>query len=125
MYNINKKKMENNFNLKKFLVENKLTTNSRIAEEEQEDGLLRLIQDYVNNDYTIDQGYGDAINKAENEQIQIANKIIRKKGEKYLDKVKEIANLLTIDSEYSEEESPKLELIAAELGFTVDQIRGI
>ena len=117
--------MENNFNLKKFLVENKLTTNSRIAEEEQEDGLLRLIQDYVNNDYTIDQGYGDAINKAENEQIQIANKIIRKKGEKYLDKVKEIANLLTIDSEYSEEESPKLELIAAELGFTVDQIRGI
>lgn len=33
MYNIYKKKMENNFNLKKFLVENKLTTNSRIIKE--------------------------------------------------------------------------------------------
>jgi hypothetical protein len=31
MHNINKSKMENNFNLKKFLVENKLTTNSKQA----------------------------------------------------------------------------------------------
>jgi hypothetical protein len=36
-----------NFNLKKFLVENKLTTNSRLLKEEQESvGLLQVLTNY-------------------------------------------------------------------------------
>jgi len=114
-----------NFNLKKFLVENKLTTNSRLLNEEQGDDLLRLVQDYVSNDYTIDQGSESQIEAAELEQPEIASKIAAMKGEEYLEKVKEIANLLTIDSEYSGEENPELEALAQELGFTLDQINNI
>ena len=115
-----------NFNLKKFLVENKLTTNSRILKEEQEDSLLKLIQAYVSNDYTIDQGYVDAyIEKAEQEQPVLQSKITQLKGEEYFNKVAEIANLLTSEAEYSGEDIPEIEQLAAQLGFTVDQIKDI
>jgi len=113
-----------NFNLKKFLVENKLTTNSKLLKEESED-LLTLVQAYISNDYSLDQGYGNSYDKAEQEQPILKSKITQLKGEEYFSKVEEIANLITIEAEYSGEDIPEIEQLATELGFTVDQVKDI
>jgi len=116
--------MENAFNLKKYLTEGIL------LKEEQEDNLLTLIQDYINNDFTLDQGYGDALDKAEEEQPILRDKIIKLKGKDYFSKVEKVANLLTYEAEYvtadeSEELDQQIQDIAEELGFTKDELRDI
>lgn len=116
--------MNNNFNLKSFLTE------GRLLKEEQGDNLLKLVQDYISNDYTIDQGYGDYVDKAEEEQPILRDKIIQLKGEDYFSKVEKVANLLTYEAEYvTSDESEGLEQqiqdIASELGFTKDELNDI
>jgi len=113
-----------NFNFKKYLAENKL------LKEEQEDNLLKLVQDYISNDYTLDQGWGDAVSKAEEEQPMLKDKIVQLKGEDYFSKVEKVANLLTYEAEYvtpdeSEELEQQIQDIASELGFTKDELNDI
>jgi hypothetical protein len=96
--------------------------------EETED-LLSLIQDYIDYDYTADQGGGDSVEHAEESMKQIKAKILKLKGEQYFEAVKDYASLKTYDEEYagpeeSAEIQPQLEELASKLGFTVDQIEG-
>jgi hypothetical protein len=99
-------------------------------QEGQGDDLLTLVQDYISNDFTLDQGYGDAVGKAEEEQPMLRDKIIQLKGEDYFSKVEKVANLLTYEAEYvTADESEKLEQqiqdLAEELGFTKDELSGM
>lgn len=52
--------MENNFNLRKFLTENKLTSNSRLINEELENDILQYIADtYIQNAKDGDKAYAE------------------------------------------------------------------
>lgn len=113
-----------NFNLKTYLSEGKM------LKEEQEDNLLKLVQGYISNNYTLDQGWGDAYDKAEEEQPILRDKIIQLKGEDYLSKIEKIANLLTYEAEYAgpdetEELDQQIQNLSSELGFTSDELKGI
>ena len=114
-----------NFNLKSFLAEGIL------LKEEQEDNLLKLIQDYISNDFTLDQGYDkDVVDQAREEQPKLQDKIIQLKGEDYFAKVEKVANLLTYEAEYVtadevDEVEQQIQDIASELGFTSDELRDI
>lgn len=99
-------------------------------QEGQGDDLLTLVQDYISNDFTLDQGYGDAVGKAEEEQPMLRDKIVQLKGEDYFSKVEKVANLLTYEAEYvtadeSEELEQKIQDVAEELGFTKDELSGM
>lgn len=111
-----------NFNLKSFLAEGKL------LKEEQEDNLLKLVQEYIANDFTLDQGYGDEVGRAEETQPILKDKIIQLKGEDYWKKVEKAATLLTYEAEYvtaeeADELDQQIEEIASELGFTSDELK--
>jgi hypothetical protein len=113
-----------NFDFKKYLSEGTL------LKEEQKDNLLKLVQDYISNDFTLDQGYGDAVGKAEEEQPMLRDQIIQLKGKDYFSKVEKAANLLTYEAEYvtadeSEELEQQIQDIASELGFTKDELNDI
>jgi len=99
-------------------------------QEGQGDNLLKLVQDYISNDFTLDQGYGDAVGKAEEEQPMLRDQIIQLKGKDYFSKVEKAANLLTYEAEYvtadeSEELEQQIQDIASELGFTKDELSGM
>jgi hypothetical protein len=111
-----------NFNLKSFLAEGIL------LKEEQEDNLLKLVQEYIANDFTLDQGYGDEVGRAEEAQPILKDKIIQLKGEDYWKKVEKAATLLTYEAEYvtaeeADELDQQIEEIASELGFTSDELK--
>jgi hypothetical protein len=111
-----------NFNLKSFLAEGIL------LKEEQEDNLLKLIQEYIANDFTLDQGYGDEVGRAEEAQPILKDKIIQLKGEDYFNKVEKAATILTYEAEYvtsdeADEVEQQIQDVASELGFTPDELK--
>lgn len=122
--------MENNFDLKAFLVENKLTTSSRLLEE-QGDSLLTALQTYIANCYTVDQGWGEAQEAAEQEQEQLRERITQAKGEEYFKRVEEFGEAALYQDEYvtSHEQEvqidQELEELSQELGYTVQELRNI
>lgn len=91
--------------------------------------LLSMIQDYVSSHYTADQGYGDdVVEKAEADMQMIEAKITKTKGPAYFKAVEDFARLMTYDAEYagpeeSDEIQPRLEQLAKELGYTLDQLK--
>ena len=92
---------------------------------ESEGDLLSLIKDYIDYDYTVDQGWGDDVDEAEQQLQSIEAEITAQKGPEYFKLVKDLADLKTYDAEYanaeeSEEIAPKIKQLASELGFPAD-----
>ena len=92
--------------------------------------LLSLIRNYIDYDYTVDQGWGDDVDHAEQQLQSIEAEITAQKGPEYFKIVKDLAGLMTYDAEYAnaeeaEEIAPQIEQLASELGFTADQIKSL
>lgn len=65
------------------------------------DVLKDLVDSYIDNDYTLDQGYGEEMAKAKAEQPIVARKILKLKGQEFLDIIEELASAETYASEYA------------------------
>ena len=100
--------------------------------------LLTLVKDYIDYDYTADQGYGteiddetgeeiDIVDNAEKEKQRIEKEITALKGREYFQLVQNYAELSTYESEYAglddmEQLIADKEETSQKLGFTVDQL---
>lgn len=89
--------------------------------------LLDLINKYIRNAYTLDQGYDHDANELNAEQESVKSQIKTSKGEAYFKILDAFANAYIYNNEYaSPKESPelqaKMENLAKQLGFTVDQL---
>jgi hypothetical protein len=98
--------------------------------QENNSDVLSKLQQYISNDYVIDQGSGEEIIDAEMENNAIENEIIEIKDDSYLKYLKGYAQLKTYNDEYagpgeSEEIQLELETLANKLGFTVEQLNNI
>jgi uncharacterized lipoprotein NlpE involved in copper resistance len=115
-----------------------LINESQLNEAED---LLTLVKDYIDYDYTADQGYGtgidnetgeeiDIVDNAEKEKQRIEKEITALKGREYFQLVQNYAELSTYESEYAGPDDME-QLIAdkketaQKLGFTIDQIDSI
>jgi hypothetical protein len=93
--------------------------------------LLSLIKDYVDYDYTVDQGYGEGVvANAQSEMKRIKDIIISQKGQQYFKLVDEFAELSTYNEEYagseeSKETAMQMGELADQLGFTIDQLKSM
>ena len=68
-----------------------------------------MVEDYIDNNYILVQGYGKDKVNAEKEQPILAAKIKKIKGQKWFDRLEELANLETYADEYvGTDESEKL-----------------
>jgi hypothetical protein len=89
--------------------------------------LLGLINKYIRNAYTLDQGYDYDADELIAEQESIKSQIETSKGEAYFKMLDDFANTYIYNNEYaSPKESPelqaKIEDLAMQLGFTIDQL---
>jgi flagellar biosynthesis/type III secretory pathway protein FliH len=89
--------------------------------------LLDIMKDYISNVYTLDQGFGDDEDELNAEQESIKSQIIKAKGEDYFEILNDFAEDALSNNEYAgPEESPAIEArmqeLADQLGFTVDQL---
>jgi hypothetical protein len=89
--------------------------------------LLDMMKEYISNVYTLDQGYDFDRDEVEAEQESIKSQIIKAKGEDYFETLDEFAQASTYSNEYAgPEEAPeveaKMQQLAKQLGFTVDQL---
>jgi hypothetical protein len=112
-----------------------LINESQLNEAED---LLTLVKDYIDYDYTADQGYGteiddetgeeiDIVDNAEKEKQRIEKEITALKGREYFQLVQNYAELSTYESEYAgpddmEQLIADKEETSQKLGFTVDQL---
>ena len=77
--------------------------------EDVDPSFIAMVEDYIDNDYILDQGYGKDKVNAEREQPILAAKIKKIKGQKWFDKLEELANLETNAEEYvGSDESEKI-----------------
>lgn len=94
---------------------------------EGNDELLTMIRDYASDNYSLDQGYGSEYWDAEDNMKQIKAKIIKLKGRKYFEIVKDYANFKLWADEYagpstrSENEAAAKEY-SKKLGFTLNDL---
>ena len=98
--------------------------------QENDSDILSKLQQYIVNNYAIDQGYGNTPEEAKMENEAIENVKIQIKGEQYLKYLKAYAGLETYRSEYaepdeSEEVEQELEQLASKLGYSVEQLNNI
>jgi hypothetical protein len=124
----------NQFDYQKYLKNNPLLKEN----VNEPKNLLALIQDYIDFDYTADQGYGtstddetgeevDIVDNAEKQKQRIEKEITALKGRQYFQLVQNYAQLSTYEAEYAgpddmEQLTSDKEETARKLGFTVDQI---
>jgi len=99
----------------------------KVLKETSNEDLLSMLRDYISSDYTVDQGWGDDVEEAEEDMKRIKAEIIKLKGKNYFDALDFFASQNTYLSEYagpedSEEIQVNLEKYAQKLGFTVDQL---
>jgi hypothetical protein len=122
--------MDNNFNLKKFLVENKLTTNSKIIKKYLAEGRLfkenqnplplDIIQDMYSVASTVDQGYES------DHDMKGAGEKEKKYQLQYPKEYNFINDVFTYDEYAGPGDKPVTDEKALEVvGYTLDQIRGI
>ena len=107
-------------------------TNENQITEDQSDSLLTLVKDYVDWDYTADQGYGTVnvdgkeMSRTKYAALQLEKikpEIIKLKGEQYFEDVHDFANLVTFDAEYSGKDlTDELEEAALKLGFSLEDL---
>ena len=72
-----------------------------ILKEAVDPSFIAMVEDYIDNDYILDQGYGEDKANAEQEQPILAAKIKKIKGQKWFDKLEELAGLETYSDEYA------------------------
>jgi len=93
--------------------------------------LLGLMRDYISNVATIDQGGSDIDRDGvEAEQESIKSEIVKAKGEAYFEILDDFAQASIYSDEYAgPEEAPEVEAkmqeLANELGFSVNELIGI
>jgi hypothetical protein len=92
--------------------------------------LLDLMTSYINNVATLDQGYDFDRDEVEAEQESIKSEIIKAKGEAYFEVLDDFAQASIYSDEYAgPEEAPEVEArmeeLANQLGFSVNQLKGV
>ena len=71
------------------------------AEPTHDTVLKDLVDSYISNNYVLDQGYGRDAAMAEREQPIITKKLLKLKGQEFVDILEDLASAITYRDEYA------------------------